>query len=179
MDRKLFSKSDGTSIFEDLKEILSGVTNQVRLFFVKIFSDLRNWYEPLGEPVVVFLEGVKAVIAQGTITGNIFDAIVAATKFQFDDAFLAWLRENLPSIIEKWEGIPESIDNAEDAINEIIDAINGLPDSQTGNYYHGLAAYIIETRSAVIAKDAGSAPVTGRDADTLAQLSYNLYRQQV
>jgi hypothetical protein len=38
---------------------------------------------------------------------------------------------------------------------------------------------IIDKYSREVAKESGVAPVIGRDADALAQLSYNLYRDSV
>ena len=89
MKRKLFSKKDGTGILEDLKGIFSDVVDSLKLFFVRIFTQLDNWYDIAGQPVVLFLEGLKEVTKKGTVTGGIFDAVVAAIPGTLDDAFLA------------------------------------------------------------------------------------------
>ena len=71
MKRKLFSKKDGTGILEDLKGIFSDVVDSLKLFFVRIFTQLDNWYDIAGQPVVLFLEGLKEVTKKGTVTGGI------------------------------------------------------------------------------------------------------------
>jgi len=178
MKRKLFSKKDGTGILEDLKGIFSDVVDSIKLFFVRIFTQLDNWYDIAGQPVVLFLEGVKEVTKKGTVTGGIFDAIVAAIPGTLDDAFLAFLRSNLTTIIEEWKGIPDTLNDIEDALEELIDEIEMLSPAQQGSTYNGIAALILEHYSAKVAKESGAAPVAGRHANTLAQLSYSLYKEE-
>lgn len=178
MKRKLFSKKDGTGILEDLKGIFSDVVDSIKLFFVRIFTQLDNWYEIAGQPVVLFLEGLKEVTKKGTVTGGIFDAIVAAIPGTLDDAFLAFLRSNLTTIIEEWKGIPDTLNDIEDALEELIDEIEMISPAQQGSTYNGIAALILEHYSAEVAKESGATPVAGRHANTLAQLSYTLYKEE-
>jgi|DEB0MinimDraft_4_1074332.scaffolds.fasta_scaffold192200_1 hypothetical protein len=179
MKRKLFSQKDGTTILEDLKGIFSDIVDSVRFFFIRIFTQLDNWYEIVGEPVVMFLEGLKEAIKKGTFSGNVFDTIVGLIPGTLDDNFLEWLRNNITEIIEEWKGIPGTLDDAEDALNELLDEIEMLSPAQTNNTYNGIASLIIDKYSREVAKESGVAPVIGRDADALAQLSYNLYRDSV
>lgn len=179
MKRRLFSNNDGTSFFEDLRDVFSDATEAVRLFFAKLFGNIRNWYDEVGEPVVVFLEALKSVIQSGSTTGNILDNIVASTPVKLDDVILNWLRTNLPIAINKWQGVDEIIDDAEGIVNDFIDQFSDMSDYQQNSTLNALASILIEDMSESIAADSGASPVKGVDANTLAQLSYDMYKNKV
>jgi hypothetical protein len=191
MKKRLFSKKDGTSFFEDLKSLFADVQDSVRYFFDRIFGNLRNWYDIAGEPVVVFLEGLKAVIDENVVTGSIFDAIVASTKTPLDNIFLEWLRDNLPAVIAKWQGIPQVIDETEQSIDDILGGLDvdggveymveeiGFEVGVRRNaLIHSFASVMIEEYTTHVAKASGASPITGVHADTFAQVSYDLYKER-
>lgn len=177
--RRLFSNEDGTTFFEDLRGIFQDAGEAVRLFFQKLFGQIDNWYDLVGEPVVNFLEGLKEVIDTETITGSIFDSIVNSTPTPLDNAFLAWLRSNIGTVIDKWAEIPSEIDDVEEALNGLLDELGMFTGDQRDAMLHSLASTIIEAYSEDIASESGAAPLVGRDADLLAQMSYNMFKDRV
>lgn len=169
----LFSKKDGTTFAEDLRAIFSNVGAWLANAVTVIFTRVDELYEQVGDPFVQIVNGIKSFVQQGTVSGNIVDAIVAAIPGTVDDAVLAWFRANVDDILEIWTGIPQSLDNIEDSLQDVIDQIKGLPAKQQAAAYNGLAATMMQRYS----DDVKGIILSDTEATTLAQLSYELSKK--
>lgn len=176
--RRFFNDSDGTNFWQDLSAVFANAKSAIANFFQSFFDTLDKWYEPLGLPVVSFLEGMKNIIASGSFSGSLFDAIVKQTSFPYDDITLAWLRKNLPEIIARWQGLPNTFDTVEGALISVLNRQINTPELQRGDQLRGLGSEIALSMAAdnnIEDKNLRHR----RDFDLLVQGSYNLMKSQV
>ena len=173
-ERKLFSRKDGTSFFEDLRDIFEDTSDDIRYFFQRLFGQLRNWYEIAGEPVLNFLEGLELVIADGSFTGDLIESVVEKSPNKIDDAVLEWLRSNLNNVIMEWMWLPDDINDFEDAIDHFLDEIMINPGSIQESLLDDLGAHLSSKYSEAVAKESGAEPLSLNDAKNLIRFSRDI-----
>lgn len=175
--KRLFAPEEGATFWEKIANFFSGLKDSIRNFFQGFFDTLDKWYEPLGLPVTKFLQGLETVIQQGTFTGSLFDAVVAASKFTFDDVMLAWLREHLPEIIARWQGVPGTFDTVEQALISVLNRQINTPIPQRGDQLRSLGSEMAVSIAAGFEINDPNLRKK-RDFDMLVQGSYNLMKAQ-
>lgn len=161
---RLFSKEDGTSFWQDIKAFFAGIPP----YILSLLQDLSELVDPVIDQAVEIATAFGVAIEKGSIGGNIADAIVNATPFNFDNQFLEWWRENGTNIIQIIAGIPDDIDNIEDALEDFFNQVQGF----SPQLQNGVKLKIASETARQYANSQLGKSLTESDADYMVQTFY-------
>ncbi|MCB0796802.1 MAG: hypothetical protein KDB85_04190 [Chitinophagales bacterium] len=142
--RHLFSSDkDGTKIGEDLKDI----ADDVKLFIVKVLTDIKDKGEDILEFGTEFVNAIKPFLADAEKIDwdVVFDQIEAALGDKFSKQ-LAWLKAHLSSIIADITGVVSEIDNAGQWLRVFLEWVGSLTSIMQDGAWRGMAGSIVGYR---------------------------------
>ncbi len=173
MERKLFSKKDGTTFIEDIRSIVDEfksewAADKVERILERL-TQLEAWYNGSGQQVITVGEKIKEMLTSGSIA-PILDFITAAIPTEFDDQFVDWLRaEGLQSALDAWLEVPSAIDGIEQRLSDLLNWLEGSSVAQREAATHKIPSLILEAWTARQGETIGRVA-----ADTWVQLAYDI-----
>lgn len=145
--RYIFSKKkDGTTFVEDVQDI----SEDVKLFIVKVLTDIKDAGEDILEWSIAFVNKVKEVLA--AFDGIDWEEVQEWSNIiaQFAPEFGEWLSEKFPGIVQEIVGA--AVDWVEDLqdgnywLQIFLEFVTGLSAAMQGGAWRALAASLVTAK---------------------------------